>query len=54
MRTAILFLILSLAVGLVGFFGVAERMEAVIQLAFFCCLVVFVVLMVRHLAQDRL
>lgn len=53
MRSAILFLILAIAVATVGLFGVPADLEAIIQLAFFSLLVVFVVLMVRYLARDR-
>ena len=52
MRKAIL-LILAGAVALAGFFGVPEAMEGLAQLAAFALLVVFVVLMVSHLAEDR-
>ena len=53
MQSAILMLVLSITVALIGFLGVPEPMEGVVQLAFFSLLVVFVVLMVRYLAQDR-
>lgn len=53
MRKAILCLILAIAAALVGFAGVPESLEGLVQLGFFALLVVFVVLMVSHLAEDR-
>ena len=53
MQAVITSLVLSIMVALVGFLGVPEPMEGVVQLAFFSLLVVFVVLMVRYMAQDR-
>lgn len=53
MQGAFLTLILSITVALVGLLGVPEPMEGLVQLTFFSLLVVFVVLMVRYLAQDR-
>lgn len=53
MQRAVLCLLLTIAVAVIGFAGVPETLEWVIQLAFFSLLVVFVYLMVRHLAQDR-
>jgi uncharacterized membrane protein YtjA (UPF0391 family) len=53
MRNAIICLALAFAVALVGFVDVPEAMEGLVQVGFFALLVVFVVLMVRHLAEDH-
>jgi uncharacterized membrane protein YtjA (UPF0391 family) len=53
MQGAILTLILTIAVALVGFIGVPEPLEGVVQVAFFLLLVIFVILMVRYIARDR-
>ena len=53
MRIAITILVLAALVALIAFLGVPESMEGVAQLGFFALLVVIVVLMVSHLAEDR-
>jgi uncharacterized membrane protein YtjA (UPF0391 family) len=53
MRGALLFLVMSIGVAIVGLLGVPARMQAPTQFAFFAFLVAFVVLMVRHLARSR-
>ena len=53
MQSALLALMLAVGVALAGMTGVPEAMQGIVQLAFFSLLVVFVVLMVRYLAQDR-
>ena len=37
----------------VGYFGVPQALEGIAQFAFFILLVVFIVLMISHLAEDR-
>lgn len=49
----IVFLLLSIAAGLVGLLGVADAMGGIVQTTFFFFLVVFVILMVRRIADDR-
>jgi uncharacterized membrane protein YtjA (UPF0391 family) len=53
MRSAVLFLLLTISAAIIGLVGVAEPVAGIVQLAFFSLLVVFVFLMVRYLAQDR-
>lgn len=53
MQSAMISLLLTMMVALIGFLGVPEEIGGVVQLAFFSLLVVFVYLMVRYLAQDR-
>lgn len=52
MRRLILCLTVAL-VALIALIGVPKAVEGLVQFGFFALLVVFVVLMVRHLAEDR-
>lgn len=53
MQGPLLCLLVTMSVALVGLAGVPADLEGVVQFAFFSFLVLFVVLMVRYLAQDR-
>ena len=50
---AILCLVVTIGVALVGLFGVPEAMEGIVQLAFFSLVVVFVILVIDYLVRDR-
>lgn len=53
MQKTILPLILAVLAALLGYFGVPRALEGVAQFGFFILLVVFIVLMISHLAEDR-
>lgn len=53
MRRAIFCLILALVLAPVAFVDVPRALEGIVQIGLFALLVVFVVLMVSHLAEDH-
>jgi hypothetical protein len=53
MRSSILCLVLALIVAVVALIDVPKSLEGLAEVGAFAVLVVFVVLMVRYLAEDR-